>query len=233
MAQKFTVKQQSSTHKWIKYLSVVVLTILLLICFYGQLNFHLTTQDDNTYVILQQENKKLKELNKSLVDNNAELQTSVAVDKKTYKITQQQITKQKKEIVELENELSFYKKLLDSSTKDKNKIFLKSFSLNKIDPKTYRFSIFLAKTYDGRFAQGGVEFSVVGLKKDKETTLNNKDLDIKKVGFNFKVVQEIEGNLYLPDDFKADKLDLKIKPRYNRYENVTKEYDWTQLTNNQ
>ncbi|RLA07868.1 MAG: hypothetical protein DRQ51_04360 [Gammaproteobacteria bacterium] len=229
MDYKFKIQNKSKKQIFIKYAFIIILSTAVGVCIFKQTDNN--KNNDYNEVFLTQKIKNIQKINNKLVNANAKFETSSAIDKKISEKLQQKLEQKEKDMVGIQNELTFYKKLMDTSQKNKNQIFVKSFIFKKISDKTYRYSLFLAKTYDGSFAKGVIEFKVDGLKNNKKTLLNNKLLDISNKKFNFKVIQEIEGNLYIPNNFYPNSLQVKINSTNSRYKDIINDYTWTEILN--
>ncbi len=173
-------------------------------------------------VELEQQESKLREL-------NAVLERSGQIERQAYKQLEGAVTGLQDEILELKEELAFYRGIV--SPKDANKgLKLQDFELsNGTLPRHYHFKVVLTQVLNnGTVARGNLRFEVAGLYKGEQKSYTLEQISDSKSGpeFRFKYFQILEGDFILPEEFEPIKVNLTVKPKSKAHKKLTQAFDW-------
>lgn len=170
--------------------------------------------------------------NEALRQEVAVLSRSNQIDQKSYAEVRSTITDLNARIAQLENEVSFYKRVMAPSVEDKG-LRVESWALNKtLDPARYNYKLVLTQVADNKnFIEGRALISVIGSQGDDRRVLPLRDVsdDIKDLGirFRFRFFQDISGELVLPKGFKPEKIEVILQSTGQKAMRVEKNYEWS------
>lgn len=168
----------------------------------------------------------------ALREKNVVLERSGQIERQAYKQLEVAVTGLQDEILELKEELAFYRGIV--SPKDATKgLRLQDFELSAgVLPRHYHFKVVLTQVLNnGNLVRGNLHFEVVGLSKgeQKSYTLEQmSDSKGKKKGsaFRFKYFQILEGDFMLPEGFEPIKINLTVKPKTSAHKKLAQVFDW-------
>jgi hypothetical protein len=180
---------------------------------------------------LQLQIEDMKKLHRSLREKNAVLERSGQIERQAYKQLEGAVTGLQDEILELKEELAFYRGIV--SPKDAIKgLKIQDFELGGgTQPRYYHFKVVLTQVLNnGTVARGNLLFEVEGLQngEQKRYTLEQLSDSKDKAGpsFRFKYFQILEGEFILPEEFEPIKVNLTIKPKSRAHKQLTQAFDW-------
>ncbi|MDH5785069.1 MAG: hypothetical protein OEZ16_05590 [Chromatiales bacterium] len=168
---------------------------------------------------------------RTLREENAILERSTQIERQAYKQLEGTVTGLQDEILELKEELAFYRGIV--SPKDSSQgLKLQDFALSKgVQEHQYDFKVVLTQVLNsGRLARGDLQLEVEGLQggEGKSYALNQlggtKDKD--GLPFSFKYFQILEGDFVLPEEFEPIKVNLTVKPKNRADKKLTQAFDW-------
>ncbi len=190
-----------------------------------------TVATSQTINMLQGQISKLRQQQSGLREQNAVLERSSQIERQAYKQLEGTVTGLQDEILELKEELAFYRGII--SPKDATKgLKLQDFVLSGGDgERQYRFKVVLTQVLNnGTLARGNLQFEVEGLHKGetKRYTLSQMSDTKDKDGpaFRFKYFQILEGEFMLPEEFEPIKVNLTVKPKSRAHKKLTQAFDW-------
>jgi hypothetical protein len=165
----------------------------------------------------------LKQLAQSQQVTEVELQASRAV--------KQNLARLEGRIMELNEELSFYKSIV-SPSQTKRALFIHKFriSVGK-GTRKYNYKLVLTQVRsNNRVVRGEVNLEIVGEKAGKQVTLSLSELSAQesdKLAFSFKYFQSLEGDLMFPVGFNPSKLNITVTPKTRKLDTIEKSYAWS------
>lgn len=143
------------------------------------------------------------------------------------------------EHAQVKKDLAFYEKVM-APEKQANGLVIDGINLTKTEsPNHYRFEVVLVQQLlRKRYAKGFVELSITGSLNDKPinipltklSTLTKKDLS-----FSFQYFQNISGELTLPENFIAEKINVSAilpKSKWQAYNRIDESYFWKKTIEN-
>lgn len=177
--------------------------------------------------------KRIAELevkNKDMMQSSIVLESSSQIDVKARQEVAQKLEKVNEEMLELKEELVFYRSLLSPSEQDPE-LRIQNFRLvedSKPQQYSYRLMVAQLRKHD-KFASGTVNLYLQGVDVGNEVrSYAFKDLsdDKKDVLFNFKYFQNIEGSLTLPENFKPGNIRVQVIPKGRDLQSLEQTYEW-------
>jgi predicted RNase H-like nuclease (RuvC/YqgF family) len=137
------------------------------------------------------------------------------------------------EVLELKKELAFYKSIVAPEQGARN-IAIETVELNRQESGGYQYRIMaVQRGRNDQFARGTVEITIEGEDKGKQSSIELAEVsrEIKKPQkFGFKYFQNFEGEMNLPETFKAKSLRIKMKPSTDKIKAIDEQYVWSDLT---
>lgn len=176
-----------------------------------------------------QQQKELEGRVDGLREQKAILERSRQIEQEAYKELQGTVNSLQDEILELKEELAFYRGIVSPSGDNKG-LNLQSFELMPgRNGRSAHFKMVLTQVLsNGNVAYGNIALSVVGIQKgvEKEYTLAQLSDTTKELQFRFKYFQAFEGDISLPEGFIPSKVNLVVKPRSRRHKQLKESIDW-------
>lgn len=228
------VKQRSFWHSR-RGIIVVVLFLLLLIAVTFEFGRYRAGYDSlatsDAYSALHLQIAELEKQHSTLHEQNAILERSGQIERQAYKQLEGAVTGLQDEILELKEELAFYRGIV--SPKDATKgLIIQDFELSQgALPRHYRYKVVLTQVLNnGTVARGNLHFEVEGVQKgeQKRYTLEQMSDSKDKSGpaFRFKYFQIMEAEFMLPEGFEPIKVNLTVKPKSKAHNKLTQAFDW-------
>ncbi|MCW8828520.1 MAG: type II secretion system protein M [Gammaproteobacteria bacterium] len=182
---------------------------------------------------IQAQRQRLDELadeNARLREQRAIIERSGQIEQEAYKQLQGTVNGLQDELLELKEELAFYRGIVSPGDANKG-LNLQSFELTPgRGARSFRFKMVLTQVLStGTVAYGNIALSIVGTQEgaDKEYTLAQLSDNSKGLQFRFKYFQAFEGDISLPEGFLPSKVNLVVKPRSRTHKQLTESVDWT------
>lgn len=228
------VKQRSFWHTPQGIATVVLLGLLLA---WGIFEFgryragYNALEAANATTALQEQILGLEKLQNGLREQNAVLERSAQIERQAYKQLEGAVTGLQDEILELKEELAFYRGII--SPKDASKgLRMQDFEISPgLQARQYHFKVVLTQVLNnGRLARGTLGFEVTGLLGGEAKTFTLEQMSegtsTKGPSFSFKYFQILEGDFMLPEGFEPIKVDLTVTPRTSAHKKQTQVFDW-------
>lgn len=178
----------------------------------------------------RQQMQELEHETTRLREQKAILERSSQIEQEAYKQLEGTVNGLQDEILELKEELAFYRGIVSPGDAKKG-LNLQSFGLAPTrEDRTYHFKMVLTQVLsNGNYAYGNIAFSIEGREgeEDKEYTLAQLSDNDKELRFRFKYFQAFEGDISLPEGFIPSKVNLVVKPRSRKHKQLTESIDWT------
>lgn len=191
---------------------------------------------------LEQQKSRLDVLYQKLVEKTQRINTlevELEVERMANQRSQKMLKSIEQEHAQVKKDLAFYEKVM-APEKQANGLVIDGINLTKTEsPNHYRFEVVLVQQLlRKRYAKGFVELSITGSLNDKPTnipltklsTLTKKDLS-----FSFQYFQNISGELTLPENFIAEKINVSAilpKSKWQAYNRIDESYFWKKTIEN-
>ncbi len=175
---------------------------------------------------------ELEKENETLRQKVAVLSRGNQIDQKTYAEVRNTITDLNARIAQLENEVTFYKRVMAPSSEDKG-LRVESWTVAKtLNPSRFSFKLVLTQVADNNnYIEGRALVSIVGLQGTTRRVLPLRDLssDVKDLGirFRFRFFQNVSGEMVLPKGFKPEKIEVILQSTGRKAMRVEKNYEWS------
>lgn len=228
------VKQRSFWHSR-QGVAVIVLLALLLAWGVFELGRYRAGYDTLAVAGERSElNGQIAELERQLQemrDQHAVLERSGQIESQAYKQLEGTVTGLQDEILELKEELAFYRGIV-SPKDDAKGLKVQNFELRKVGKgRHYGYKVVLTQVLnDGSLVRGDLTLEVAGRIKGEQKALPLEELgeagDGDETTFNFKYFQILEGDLVLPEGFEPSKVNLTVKPKGKTNNKLTQTFDW-------
>ncbi len=228
------VKRRSVWHSRATLVGMVVLALLIAwgIFEFGRYRAGFDTLSASQAVdALQLQIEQLKGKQSALREENAVLERSGQIERQAYKQLEGAVTGLQDEILELKEELAFYRGIVSPNDSSKG-LKLQDFILNRgTQPRQYHFKVVLTQVLNsGSVARGNLQFEVEGLHQGetRRYTLSQMSDSKEEDGpsFRFKYFQILEGEFMLPEEFEPIKVNLTVKPKSRAHKKLTQAFDW-------
>lgn len=176
----------------------------------------------------------LEQRNSALREQKAILERSGQIERQAYKQLEGTVTGLQDEILELKEELAFYRGIVSPTDASKG-LKLQNFELTKgTDPRQYHYKVVLTQVLNnGSVARGSLQFEVAGLSGGVQQSYTLEQISDSKgePAFKFKYFQILEGNFILPEGFEPIKVNLTVKAKSKAHNNLTQAFDWVVTEN--
>ena len=217
---------------------LLMIIIISLFCGYRLGNFYHGYQVQT----LEQQKSRLDALYQKLVEKSQRINTlevELEVERLANHSSQKTLKLIEQEHFQVKKELAFYEKVM-APEKQANGLVIDGVSLTKTEsPNHYRFQVVLVQQLlRKRYAKGYVELSLTGSLNGKPTNISLTKLSSltkKDLSFSFQYFQIISGELTLPENFIAEKINVSAilpKGKWQEYNRIDESYPWQQTLEN-
>jgi hypothetical protein len=216
--------------KLIAALSGVVVTLLVVAGVYryglqrAGFEVGLASQEQSR---LKDQIDQLTKENQNLQEKLARAQRSQQMNQTAYAEVNQTLKQSAQEALKLREEISFYKNILSPADKIPG-IRVQSLEIKPGDGDAqyhYKLVVIQALKHDHNI-RGSAHFEISGLQAGKDIVLEFPGRKGKRIGFNFKYFQDIEGDIQLPAAFEPHQIKVTVKTVGRRGKTIEKEYPW-------
>lgn len=178
-------------------------------------------------------NRQIELENRRLLERVALLERSAQVDQQAYSEVRQSIEGLQTEILQLREELQFYRGILAAS-KDERGLKVQGLRLEDLGGDgRYRFKLVLTHlVQDDRVVEGDVSVVLEGREGASEKRLNLRDIqesEAADLSFSFKHFQRFEGTFVLPPGFMPSRVRVQVSEKNKGAALVERAFDWAQL----
>ena len=179
---------------------------------------------------------ELYEQIEELREQKAQLERAAQIERKAYNELDTNLKVLEGEILELKEELAFYRGIV--SPRDASRgLRLQKFSLEPNGLRSYRYTVVLTQVLkNDSLARGRVKLFVEGLQGNEMKTLDLAALSensVKELDYRFKYFQNLEGDVVLPRGFKPMRAMAQILPGGRQDDMIEKTIDWPTKENQQ
>ncbi|MBI2791583.1 MAG: hypothetical protein HYX61_06460 [Gammaproteobacteria bacterium] len=189
---------------------------------------------------LQDATEEVKEYVEQLQKENQELKKKIVAVESNYQIqneAQKNLSNHLKTLqiqnTELSRDMALYQTLAGNRAQSQG-VEIKSFQIYTTEEaNTYRYLLVLSKqSSPSKYVQGAVTMTIVGKIGQKTIQLPVKYVDSTRedgLGFKFRHLQELAGELSFPDEFVPEAVQFVVSPD-NDFPQFQRHYTW--LTDN-
>ncbi|SEI81306.1 hypothetical protein SAMN05421831_11112 [Allopseudospirillum japonicum] len=184
---------------------------------------------DQLRVEVQVKEKQLQDLRRKL----AIVESGNDIDRKAYQELQQASAELNARIAQLENEVAFYKRVMDPDNVDKGLRVARWELAATTDAKVFDYKLVISQVADNNnYIEGLALVNLVG----RQGTTPNVVIPLKDVSeevqelgikFRFRFFQNVTGQIRLPDDFVAERVQVILQSTGSKAMRVEKYFDWT------
>lgn len=180
---------------------------------------------------LLQVKKQLEGEIETLRQDKALLQRARQIERQAYDDLDGTIRNLQSEILELKEELAFYRGIV-SPREASTGLQLQKFSLEPGgSERRLRYRVVLTQVLgNDRLASGRVQLELDGLQQSESRSLTLKDVtenSVNELNYRFKYFQKLEGDIRLPDNFSLLRATLRILPGGRERDSIEKTIDWS------
>lgn len=160
------------------------------------------------------------------------LEQSSEIDHQAYNEVSRNLTELQKELVELRQEVEFYRGIVNAEDQSISGLTIQTLSLRPEpgafgaeETRGYRFRLILSQiaTTNARIS-GQAELVVDGMLDDEEFELAHDTLR-----FDLRHFQELRGSMTLPEGFEPRRVRLKVTPAGNGASSLERAFPWSEL----
>ena len=179
---------------------------------------------------LLKDNGRLSEENDDLKARVAILERSKQIDSKAYADLDIYLKQLQGEILELREEVAFYRGIVSSN--ETKGVLIHTFIVEREGATdAYRYSLVLTRNMrNDRLISGTVNLSLSGEMQGALKQLSLKevsDSDSPALKFRFRHFQRLEGRMTLPKGFVPHRVVVNVQTRGGRRTDVEKAFDWS------
>ncbi len=185
-------------------------------------------------VELRQTVSDLREKNQALREQLAKAVRSSEIDSSAGKELMGTLALREKELLDLREELNFYKSMVESAKGDgPSTISIRSFSVVTTDAdRIFHYKLVLARVDGkGKPVKGQVQLRLQGRKNGESATLEWRDLSSGSEApkFRFQFFQRLEGALEIPKGFEPEHILVKVMPSGKKQQSVQQSFSWNSV----
>ena len=167
----------------------------------------------------------------TLREEKAVLERAAQIERKAYNELDTTLKVLQAEILELKEELAFYRGIV-SPSESSSGLHLQNFLLEQNgETRSYRYKVVLTQVLkNDRLARGTVKLRFDGLQNGESKILNLRQVTgnkVKELNYRFKYFQNVEGVVEFPDDFKLLRVTVQILPNGTERDMIEKTIEWT------
>lgn len=153
------------------------------------------------------------------------------IDSQATEVVRKEIESLKNQVTELNEEIRFYQGVMLPKMGDKG-LRIESLNITPTDePNRIKYSLLLTQVVDKHgFVRGGVEIKLLGSQGENQKELTFTELtegNTKKIGFNFKYFQNLDGELVIPAGFLPKEVMVVAKSSGRRSQTLERKFEWT------
>jgi hypothetical protein len=169
----------------------------------------------------------LESENQGLRESLARSERSLQMNETAYQELDKALKQSAKDIVNLREEISFYRNILSPENKQPG-VRIQSLHINGTDkPSTYNYKLVViqALKHDSQ-VRGKAAFEIIGLHQGKNSVLEFPDSKSRTIVVNFKYFQNIEGQFDLPPAFEPSRIKVTVQTYGSEGKILEREYPW-------
>ncbi len=171
--------------------------------------------------------KELRSENQELRETLARSERGLQMNETTYKALDDSLQTSAKQIVQLREEISFYRNILSPANKQPG-VRIQSLRIEPTEKASlfqYKLVVIQALKHE-RQVFGRARFEISGLQAGKSTVLQYPGTNGRAIVVNFKYFQDIKGKFKLPENFTPSRIKVSVTTRGRNGRTIEKEYAW-------
>ncbi len=174
--------------------------------------------------------RELEQMNTQLQQDFIRMRVGGEIDGKASQVTQQTITALQEQVGKLNEEISFYKKMLLPNAVNEG-LRIEQLDLLPGAFGEIRYSLLLVQVVENPdYVQGNLQISLLGREAGQKRQLplsalgeGGKDA----IPFRFRYFQSIDGELVLPSEFEPMEVIIVAETRGANAQRLEKKFDWS------
>ena len=175
---------------------------------------------------------QLEDQRTDLLQKLARSEQATDVELQASKTVTQNLARLEARIMELNEELSFYKGII-SPSQTKRGLFIQKFRVSAgEETRKYNYKLVLTQVRsNNKLARGKVKLRIAGKRGGKQVTLSLSELSGQgkdTLSFSFKYFQSFEGDLVLPVGFSPSNFNITVTPQTRKLDKIQKSYAWSE-----
>lgn len=181
---------------------------------------------------LEQDMLRLEQENDQLRGELAMLDRSNVMDQRTNEEIQGTIASLHERIAQLEQDVIFYRNVMDDDTEDTGLIIGQLDVEKTVAPNRYRYKLVLGQqdSSNDNYLNGHVNVNLVGTRDGQEVAIPLKELseneDQTDIKLRFKYFQNIEGELEIPEGFNPDHINGAAETTAPIQSSINRNFSW-------
>ncbi|HEY3487219.1 MAG TPA: DUF6776 family protein [Gammaproteobacteria bacterium] len=168
-----------------------------------------------------------------LMSENAQLASSSEIDATASKQVSENLSELNDEMLELKEELVFYRSLLSPAELQPGLQILGIQMIKDGGSNAYNYKIVLTQRHNGsQLATGDVNVQLNGIQAGTKTQLDLMEVTASRdneMSFHFKNFQSLEGRLVLPEGFQPKDILVNVNPTTRGIKQIERTYDWNTI----
>lgn len=156
------------------------------------------------------------------------------IDRHAYDRVDASLKEQQNEVLELREEVIFYRGIVGSSDQVRGLQILSFLLEENGGERNYRYRLILNQLEkSNRVIKGRVHLTLIGLQDNAQVELPHAEISKKSSKgelFRFKYFQELDGDIVLPEGFVPLRIKVKAKSRGKKPKSIERIYNWSELT---
>jgi hypothetical protein len=168
-----------------------------------------------------------------LMSENAHLASGSEIDATASKQVSEKLSQLNDEMLELKEELVFYRSLLSPEQMEPGLQILGIQMVKDGSSNAYNYKIVLTQRHNGnQFATGSVNMQVNGVQSGREALLDLAEVAASsdnRMSFRFKNFQSLEGKLVLPENFQPKDVLVNVSPTTRGIKQIERSYEWNTI----
>jgi len=186
------------------------------------------------------ERERLVERIGQLEDEVTELRAQKAIheqareiDRHAYVQVEASLKEQQNEVLELREEVIFYRGIVGSSDQVRGLQILSFLLEDNGGEGNYRYRLILNQlAKSNRVIKGRVRLTLIGLQGNTQVELPHADISKKSSKgelFRFKYFQELDGDIVLPEGFVPLRIKVEARSSGKKPKSIERIYNWSEL----
>lgn len=181
---------------------------------------------ENEYEDLKSQRDTLVSENRGLREEVVSLRQGGKIEEQAYGEVRTSLTELQDEILELKEEVAFYRSIVTPGESSKG-LRIQKFDIESNGQKGgYRYKLVLTQVIKNKYVtKGNIDIVIEGVHGVEPRRLLLTEVSTSKsksLPFKFKYFQSFEGDILLPEDFIASRIKLNIKSNRTNIEKTVK-----------
>ncbi len=170
--------------------------------------------------------------NSELRGQNAILTQAAEIDRQAYAEVDESLKGLQNEILELKQEVDFYRGIVSPSGGDGLRV--QEFSISRTgESQNYRYTLVVSQFANKqRLIKGYVKVTIYGMQDMEQKQLEFKDVSSSghnSIAFRFRFFQKFEGDIKLPENFEPLRIEVTAISQSKGVKDIEKVFNWPEL----